>query len=76
MGDIWCQNYKTFFTSSLMMGHNVTPHLKNLNNYLNTNIYSYLETSVACTINVCDDNLRSKRYALVWSISYDHNLQS
>jgi hypothetical protein len=26
--------------------------LKNVNNYLNTNIYSYFETSVACIINI------------------------
>ncbi len=27
---------------------------ENVNNHLNTNIYSYLETSVACTINIYD----------------------
>ncbi len=37
---------------SITHDRNRTVRLKNVNNYLNTNIYSSLETSVACIINV------------------------
>jgi hypothetical protein len=55
--------------------HHGTQHNKDIV-HINKNATLCIINPVANTINVCDHNLRSYRYTSVWSVSYDHNLQS